>query len=446
MLKRYSPFQVLFFGFITAALGGTLVLMTPFASATQESQSFVDALFTATSAVTTTGLVVVDTGSYYSLFGQAVILLLFQVGGLGYMIFIAVALSSAFGRLPIATKMILHESLSRPTYFNAVEFSKIVISYTLFLEITCAILMSSYWIKFFPLHQAIFLGLFHSVSTFCTAGFGLFSDSFMSYRTSIFFNILIAVESFAGCIGFFVIYDLRDFIKRKLSKQKRPVHLATHTRLALTMASVLILSGMVIIFFSDFDSTGKPMGEKILETTFQAISASTTTGFNTIDIGLMSTTGLFAIIILMLIGASTGGTGGGIKTTTFGVLLISVYSLLVKRKVPHIFKRSIPVAVTNNALVIGSIAVVWMTLSVLLLTVTEGGKIPFLRVAFEAASAFGTVGLSTGITASLSTAGKLVICLSMLIGRVGPLTIGLSLLGKQKPPPFKYATADILVG
>lgn len=444
MLGRYTPFQILFFGFVILVLLGTLLLMLPFSSVAHVSQSFLDAFFMATSAVTTTGLGVVDTGTYYTLFGQVVIMILFQVGGLGYMIFIALMMLGLTNKLPSAAKKILHESLNRPSRFNMVSFARIVVLYTIYYELVCGLLMSLYWMKEYPVWQAIYLGVFHSISTFCTAGFALFSDSFMSYHADPFFNFLLSLEGLAGALGFYTLYELHGLFRQKIMRQNISGRLSTHSKLALLVTGVLFVVGTITVFFMQYGSFRDATGIKLMEAAYQVISASSTTGFNTVDIGSLHPASLFTLIVLMLIGASPGGTGGGIKTVTFGVLLVLVYSVLIERKDAHIFRRTVPKKILNDALVISFLSVMWMTASVLLLTMTESA--PFLKIVFEAASAFGTVGLSAGITPDLSAVGKILISLSMFIGRVGPLTIGFSLMGKHRPTKFKYAETDLLVG
>lgn len=440
---KFTTFQSLLIGFIFIILIGAILLTLPIASSKGTSTPFIDALFTVTSAVTTTGLVVVDTGSFYSFFGQIVILILFQMGGLGYMIFITLIILRLGGRLSLGERMLLRESVNRPTSIDMIKFTKMVVIFTFFFELIGAILLSLYWMRYFPPSEAIYFGIFHSVSAFCTAGFGLFSDSFTSYQGSVALNLIIIVISIAGGIGFFVLYDIITLFQKSLRHQN-PRRLSVHSKFVLMLSAILMAIGTLVIFVSERGLHPFLFGERLLTSAFQSISASTTTGFNTIDIGVMSSTSLFTIILLMFIGASPGGTGGGIKTTSFGIMLLFCFSLLTGKEDVNLFKRRILYQTINKVFAISFIAVLWVAISTVILTYTE--KASFLKVFFEVVSAFGTVGLSTGITPTLSVAGKILISITMLIGRIGPLAIGFSLVGKPKKAFFKYAEAEVLIG
>lgn len=440
---RLTTFQSLSIGFILIILAGSILLTLPIASANGASQPFIDALFTATSAVTTTGLVVVDTGSFYSLFGQIVILLLFQVGGLGHMIIIALVVLGLGGKLSLSSRMLLHQSLSRTTSVDMIRFAKIVIIFTFLIEFIGASLLSLYWIHYFPLPQAVYSAVFYSVSAFCTAGFGLFADSLSSYQSSVVLNLIIIAICIAGGIGFFVLYDMVTLFD-KILRHEHPRQLLVHGKFVLMLSGMLMAIGTVVILVSERVPHSSLLGERLLSSAFQSVSASTTTGFNTVDIGAMTSTSLFTIIVLMFIGASPGGTGGGIKTASFGIMLLFLLSLLRGREDVNIFKRRISPEVINRVFAIGLISILWVVFATAILTTTE--KAPFLGIFFEAVSAFGTVGLSTGMTPTLSTVGKIIISMSMLIGRVGPLAIGFSLIGRPKPVSFKYAQTEVLVG
>ncbi len=310
LTRQLTPIQSLLTGFILIILIGSILLTLPVASSKGVSQPFIDALFTVTSAVSTTGLIVVDTGSFYSLFGQIVILILIEIGGLGYMTFI-VSIAYVLGKkLSLSSKMTLRESLTGLYSGDIKKFVKLVILFTFLFEFVGAVILSLYWMREFPISQSIYLGIFHSVSAFCTAGFGLFSDSFSSYQGSLVINMIISILCIGGGIGFFVLLDIYTLFRKTIT-HIRPRRLSIHSKLVLVLSISLIVIGTGVIFISESGLSSLPLGHRVLSSAFQSITASTTTGFNTIDIGAMTSTSLFTIIVLMFIGASPGGTGGG---------------------------------------------------------------------------------------------------------------------------------------
>ncbi|MGA9293646.1 MAG: potassium transporter TrkG [Ignavibacteriaceae bacterium] len=443
LFKKLSPIRILIFGFVILTLTGTFLLMLPEANVNGSSQSFVDALFTATSGVSTTGLIVVDTGSYYTFFGQLVILILVQIGGLGYMVFIVLAFLSQKKNMSIQGRKILRESLSRPTTIDMVHFVKIVFAFTIIIEIVGAAGMYIYWSGFFPFSEAAYISLFHSISGFCTAGFGLFSDSITSYGHSLYLNIVIDLVCIAGAVGFFVLFDVYEYVGKKIKKEKQ-AQLSLHSKIVLVITFILIIVGTVIVFGFEGSRFSSSFGNKTLDATFQIISASTTTGFNTIDIGSMTNSSMLIIIVLMFIGASPGSTGGGIKTTSFGILIKNIFSTLGGRKDTALFKRKISSDLISNAFILISISLMWITIVVIILCKTE--NVSFVRILFETVSAFGTVGLSTGITNALSMTGKILITLTMFLGRVGPLAQGFSLFKGEKNNGYTYPEENVLIG
>ena len=432
-----TPIQLLVIGYISITIIGSLLLMLPIASSSGTPQSYIDALFTSTSASTTTGLIVEDTGTYYSLFGQGVILLLFQIGALGYMIGVTLMVLGLGGKISITDRMLLRESVKRPTTVDMIWFVKIITIITFSIEALGALILSIYWTKDFGFNNAMYLGIFHSVSAFCTAGFSLFRDGFIGYQNSILLNLIISILCVLGAMGFFVIYDVLRFIRSSYKKEQHKI--SVYTKLTFLMTAILIFIGFIIIFLSESNSNNS-----IMTSMFQSISSSSTTGFNSVDISLMGLPSLFIMMILMFIGASSGGTGGGMKSSTFGVLILFTYYLLKGKKDVNVFKRVIAPEKIEKAFGIFITSLIFIVIALCILLFTE--EFTFIALLFEAVSALGTVGLSVGITPYLSLVGKLVIISLMLIGRIGPLAIGFSLLGKQKDISFKYPKADIFVG
>ncbi len=442
-LNRITPIQSITIGFSLIVIISTCVLTLPISNAEGNFQSFLDALFTITSAISTTGLVVVDTGSYYSLFGQIIVLIVVQIGGLGYMSIIVYLFFVAGKKPSLSVGMTLRESMSGVSLRNFREFARIVIIYTLFLETVGAAILAFYWMDTYPVGRSIYLGIFHSISAFCTAGFGLFPDSLVSGKESLVLNITVDILCITGGLGFFVLHDVRAFFAHR-NHDGQKTRLSTHTKLVLFTSAILMAVGSILILVSEGGGTVLPIGDRLLDSTFQAISASTTTGFNSIDIAGMTNAGLFAIIVLMFIGASPGSTGGGIKTTTFGVIFLTTFAVLRNRETTNVFKKQVPLEIAKKSFAIMSLALFLVAGATQIMMLTENATL--MQVLFEVVSGFGNVGLSTGITAGLTSIGKIVIIVTMFIGRVGPWGIGLSLIGRLKPDMYTYPEAEIFVG
>jgi trk system potassium uptake protein TrkH len=443
LIQTFSPAQFLLTGFLLIALTGAFLLSLPISNANGEWQPFLDALFVSSSAVSTTGLSVVDIGSYYSGLGQIIILLLIQIGGLGYMTFFAFIILAFEQRLSFKSGEAIQQSLSAPSRGGTTHHLKQVVLFTFIFEGVGTIALALYWLPHYSLGEAFYLGLFHSVSAFCTAGFGLFADNFIAYEDDVYINMVLNILCIAGGIGFLVLTDVKGLVRHILDHH-HPRHLPVHTKLALMVFTILTLMGTALILIAEDDLTGRPFGSRLLSASFQALTASSTTGFNSVNISQMSDTSLFVLILLMFIGAPAGGTGGGIKSTTFGVNLLFVWALLKGQREVNVFERRIPQAIISQTVGIGVMAAGWVILMTILLTFTEESG--FLAILFEVVSALGTVGLSVGITADLSAIGKLAIIMTMLIGRVGLLSIGYSLMQKRQETPYHYPEEEIFVG
>lgn len=444
MKKRITPVQTLSLGYVAVILLGAILLSLPFSSVNNQYSNFIDALFTSTSAVSTTGLAVVDTGSYYSTFGQVVIITLVQVGGLGYMIFFAFISLSVGYRFTINGKRLLNESIARPATIDLKRFIKSVVLFTVFFEFIGAIVFIFIFLKRYPLAESIFSAAFHSISAFCTAGFSLYSDSFTFYANDFTTNLITAIITIAGGIGFFVLHDVSQYFI-DLFKRKHPTRLTNHSKLVLLVTVILIVGGSLFLVLTAGDKSDlSSLESKIYTATFQAISASTTTGFNSVDIGTMNAISLLCLVFLMFIGASPGGTGGGIKTSTFGIILLFVKKVIGNRDEICVFSRRISLAVVEKAIAITILAAVYLLLVVFVLAISE--RFSIFQLLFEATSALGTVGLSMGITPTLSPLGKIVIIMTMLVGRIGPLAIGYSLIGKPQIKRYYYPKGNVVVG
>lgn len=440
--NRLTPYQLLIFGYIFVTVSGALLLSLPISSARGTSQPFLDALFVATSGISTSGLSPVDIGSFYSLFGQIVLLVIFQLGGIGYMSFIILTMYVLGIKGSLRTSLVAKESLAGPNLHVLKGFFLSVLAYSFAFELVGAAILSAFWMKEYPAAYSIYLGAFHSVSTFCTAGFGLFPDSLMRYRDSALLNVTIIILSLAGGIGFFVLRDLTEFITSKFNGRRR-FRLTVHTRLVLIVTTIVISVGTVVILFSEHWPSTMSAYDRTLASVFQAVSASTTDGFNTVDIGAMGTASLTILMLLMFVGASPGSTGGGIKTTTFALLFILTRSRL-RKKQTNALGTEMSERCIYDAVVVAFCFMLVALADTVILSITE--KSSYVRNLFEIISALGNTGLSTGITASLSSIGKAALIVTMFIGRVGVLSIAFAFLTRPPKVLFRYPKEDVFVG
>lgn len=444
LLRAATPIQLLVLGFALIVLVGATLLSMPFSSTARNFQPFVDSVFMASSAISTTGLVVADIGRDYTLFGQLVMLVIIQIGGIGYMCFVPLVLMGLFGgQLSIGTRMLLRESMARPTWLDMVKFTKVILISTAIIEAVGAAVLAAYWSRQMPVGAVIYAGIWHSISAFCTAGMSIWSENMVRIGTKFLPNVTLIVLELLGGIGFFVLYDIARQGK-KLVRGIHPRTLTTHSKLALTVTGLVITIGTFVILTMEWPRTSLAAGPHALAALFQAVSASTTTGYNTLDIGQLAPPTQFIICMLMFIGASPNSTGGGIKTTTLGVMVAGFWALLRGRDDVNIFRRRIASRVLHSAYGLTLLAVAWCVTVIAVMLAVESA--PFINVCFEAISAFGNVGLSTGITASLTTLSKILIAVTMFFGRVGPLAVGFSLFGRRETPLHRYAEDDVFVG
>jgi trk system potassium uptake protein TrkH len=431
---------------------GTLLLSLPFAHA-GAPVNVLDALFTAASAVCVTGLTVVDTGSRFSAAGQAVVLALIQVGGLGLMTF-SVFVGVVLGRkVAFTDRMVIQDSMHHTPKAGVRRLVRYVLTFTLAVETAGAAVL---WLRFrgqFSAGEAAWQSVFHSVSAFCNAGFGLLPDNLVRYRGDLLVNLAITGLIVVGGLGFLVNMELWDGTRARLQGRRAPL-LSLHAKLALLVTAALLAVGTATFLFLERDNVLRdlPPGERLLASWFQSVTPRTA-GFNTIEYGQVSSDTLFFTIFLMFVGASPGSTGGGIKTTTFGLLVALVIARWRGRGRATVFRRTIPHAVMDRALLVALLAWALVSIAVGLMVFTETHGVPFraaeprfVALTFEAVSAFGTVGLSTGITASLGAGSKLVLVALMFVGRVGPLTLVLAVGPRQERGRFRYAEENVMVG
>lgn len=433
-----NPSQTIIAGFALMILAGAVLLTLPVAAASGKPTPFLTALFTATSATCVTGLVVVDTATHYSLFGQIVIMILIQLGGLGYMT-VATLMAMAVGRrIGLRERLVLQEAQNLYTVGGIVRFTRSVVLITLAIEAVGALLLTLRWVPEFGVARGIYFGIFHSISAFNNAGFDLMGGfrSFTRYVADLPVNLTIMLLIIIGGLGFTVLHSLSS-----------PGRLSLHAKIVLTTTVALIALGTGLVLLLEFSNRATlaalPAGERVLAALFQSVTPRTG-GFNTLDIGRLRDPSLMLIIALMFIGASPGGTGGGIKTTTFVAPMAVILSMLRGRPDPELFRRRLPPVVIYKAVTIALGAVAFVVAAGTLLSFVE--QVDFINALFEVVSGFGTVGLTTGLTPSLSSIGRIIVMLTIFTGRVGLLTVAFSLTRHQQPANFRYPEERIYVG
>ncbi len=412
-----------------------------------------DALFTATSATCVTGLAVVDTGTHFTLFGQSVILALIQLGGLGVMTYASLVFYLWRKRVSVADRIAVGQSLLHDPSFKLGRFLLRLILWTLTIEGGGLLLLHLADPKGFSWYSS----LFHSVSAFCNAGFSLYSDSLSAWRNNLWVNLVFIFLITAGGIGFSVLVEFEQVAVEKLGRKnrtKRCKGLSWYSRVVLVTSFWLVVGGAAVLFFAEFIGFHQPMklNTAILSSFFQSVTCRTA-GFNTLDIGGMTNLSLVAMMALMLIGGSPGSCAGGVKTTTFRALTAFTMAQVRGREQSVVNGRALDQVSLRKAFTLSLFAFFIVTLATLILTFTEGGDVPhpyargqFLEILFESVSAFGTVGLSTGLTPQLSSAGKIVISTLMFVGRLGPVFFLGVLQTMYEKPRYRWPEENILVG
>lgn len=435
-----TPYQILVLGFATVILLGALLLMLPVSSQQQQSMGFIDALFTATSAVCVTGLVVVDTGTYFSTFGHSVIISLIQIGGLGIMTMATLMALVMRRKIQLRERLLIQESLNQLTMSGVVRLTKKIIFTTLLIEFIGGTILGLRWYQDFGL-TGFYYGYWHAVSSFCNAGFDLFGNfnSLTAYVDDLTVNLVVTALIIVGGIGFTVMFEVGKF--RSWTK------FSLHTKVVLAVTSFLLLLSTLVIMLLEYYNP-ETLGElslrtKLLSSYFQAVTIRTA-GYNTLNIGALQDVTIFFMVIMMFIGASPSSTGGGIKTTTMGIMVSAIWALVRGRRDVEMFKRKIPSVLVYKAFAIYFISATLVILVTMMLSITE--KVPFLKLLFEVVSAFATVGVSTGITPDLSPHAKLWLILTMFAGRVGPVTLALALAMKSEKVKIQYPDGKVSIG
>ncbi|MDR4495722.1 MAG: TrkH family potassium uptake protein [Nitrospirales bacterium] len=445
-LHVLSPGQIVVLAGAVAILVGTALLLLPWATMPSTQLTLIDAIFTATSAVCVTGLIVADTAEDFTLFGHVVVLILIQIGGLGYAILVTMLLLTIGRQIGLRDRMMMAEALSTLNLEGLVRHAKAIVIWTLTLELIGAVILSVRFVKDYPFGQALYHGIFQAISAFNNAGFSSFSTNLTAYQSDVTVNLVVVLLIIFGGLGFIVLIDVSQMLRRERYR------LHTHSKLVLLVTGLLIVGGTTSIVLLEWGNphTLGDLGwsDKVLVGAFHAISARTA-GFNTLDLSHLTNASLYLLVILMFIGGSPGGTAGGIKTTTFGIIGIFVWSTLRHREDVECFWRRAPMVIVHRALSLAILSMVLLTFFTLILNMLESHH--FLSMMFEVASALGTTGYSVGnggvlsLSASFSTFGKLIIIFCMFIGRFGPLLVGLGSFRDRKARLYRFPESKISI-
>lgn len=438
---HFSPPQWIIFGFILLIFIGTVLLALPQSAANGESVGFIDALFMAVSAVCVTGLAVLEPGGDFSSLGQTVILILVQLGGLGFMVFgvsVAILVGKVMG---MKYRLLLQPTTNTFSARGIFRLAITILLLALALEAVTALILTIHWSGDMGGLDAAYASLFHSVMAFNNAGFTLFDNSMEDYLGDPLVNLSLSGLFIMGGLGFMVMADL--YRQRSLRK------ISLHSKLVLVTSGTLLVAGFLFLFIVELfnpAAEGLSVTERLLAAYFQSATPRSA-GFNTFDIGSMLVVSQFFIIVLMFIGASTGGTGGGIKTNTFAIIILATINTFRSGHQVHAFHRKIALETVMRALAVVVSSLAWIICTTLLLSITEGlHDVHFLTTLFDVVSGFSTTGLSMGLTENLSTIGKIIMMITMFVGRLGPLTLAYLLTYKQRPSRINYPEDKVLIG
>lgn len=441
-IKHLNTAEILAIGFAVVILIGALLLNLPFASKDGQSVGFINALFTAASSVAVTGLVVKDTLTHWTTFGHVVILILIQIGGLG-IITMGTLFALILGRrINFRQRRVMQEAMNKITLNGVVKLAKYILIMTFVVEGIGAIILSTRFIPEYGWRTGIWYSVFHSVSAFCNAGFDLIGNfqSLTPYVSDPVVSLTVAILIIIGGLGFVVIFELMD--KKSFKK------LSLHSKIALTMTAALLILGYIIVLALEYNNpdtmANLSFGGKLISGFFHSVTPRTA-GFNTLPMDQLMMGTIVMTMIFMFIGAGSAGTAGGVKVTTVGVIIASIVSTLKGRNETETFNRKLPRDLVNKSLAIITLALAWVLVVVFILSITEDAD--FMTILFEAISAFGTVGLSLGLTGELSAIGKIVITVTMYIGRIGPLTLFMALgQRRQVQTAISYPDEEVMIG
>ena len=443
LLKKWdslSPYRKLIFGFLVAIFAGVILLKLPFSLRENQNITVLDSLFTIVSAICVTGLSVVDISQVFTSTGQLIILFFIQLGGLGVMTVSIIVFLLVGKKMSFETRELLKEERNSNSNGGITHFIKNLLLTVSLIEILGASILAYGFSKYYPLKKSIFYGLFHSVSAFCNAGFSLFTNSLEDFRYDNLISLTVSFLIILGGIGFVTVNSLFIIKKKKLK------NLSLTSKFALLITFFLLTFGTMLFLVFEYNNSSTLKGmnfvDKILNSFFQSVTLRTA-GFNTVPLENIKPATVFISYIFMFIGASPGSTGGGIKTTTFGILIFYAFGVSKRKEYVEVFKRRIDWELINKALAIVVISILYIAVIITILLSIENFSTD--RVIYEVISAFSTTGLSMGITASLGIISKFLIIITMFIGRLGPMTVALAFTNNKKSS-VKYPKEDILIG
>lgn len=441
-INKLNGIQIIILGIIAINIIGAIILTLPVSSKSGKGTNFLDALFTSASAVCVNGLVINDTGTYWSTFGQIVLIILSEVGGLGIMsftIFIAILLGK---KITLKDRLTLQSSMNTFSIQGLVKMIKYIMYVAFSVQFFGILLLSTQFVPEFGIKKGMFYSLFHSVSAFCNVGMDLFGDfkSLTEYYSNPVIIITISILVIIGGLGFTVLIELYNYKEIK--------NISVHTKMVLFISTLLIILGALLIFILEYNNP-KTLGDmgifdKILNSIFASITPRTA-GFNTISTEGMTKAGKIVTITLMFIGGSPGSTAGGLKTSTFGIIIFTIISVIRGRDDTEAFGRRFSKEVVYKSFSLLIIGIMLVIAATMLLSITEYDE-TFISILYEATSAIGTAGLSTGVTQRLSGIGKVVIIIMMYIGRIGPFTLAFALTNNKKKTGIRYPEGRILIG
>ena len=438
---KLKPHRMLVIGFALIMLTGGILLNLPISSVDRDSVGFINALFTSVSATSVTGLIVVNTAHHWSLFGKTVILCLIQIGGLGFMTLTTLIAMILGKKIGLKDRLIIQEELNQFNLSGVVKLVKYVVKATFVIEITGAVILASRFIPQYGILKGSAFAVFHSVSAYCNAGFDIIGDSLVGYAGDPLVILTISGLIIIGGIGYTVYIDIAN--SRKFGR------LSVHSKFAIIITALLLVGGTLFILATEWSNAetlrNMTLGEKVLAAFMQSVTTRTA-GFNSIDLSHIRPATAFCMKILMFIGGSPGSTAGGIKTTTFGTLMVAVFSIVRGKREAEVLKRTIPKDLVLRALAVAFASGFLVVFMVMAMTITENKE--FLAIVYETVSAFSTCGVTMGITSDLTDIGKVLMLTTMYVGKVGPLTLAFAIAKRSSnlDGNYKYPDGKIIIG